>query len=829
MRADLPTGTVTFLFSDVEGSTRLLHELGAEAYANALAEHRRTVREACAAKGGVEVDTQGDGFFFAFATAPQAVEAALEITAALTPAKVRVRIGVHTGTPLLTEGGYVGLDVHRAARIAAAGHGGQVLVSASTARLVEFELRDLGEHRLKDLAAPERIYQLGGGDFPRLKSLYQTNLPVPATPFLGRERELAEVVAILSGDDLRLVTLTGPGGTGKTRLALQAAADVSDDFPDGTWWIPLSALRDPLSIAGSVALPLGVKEVSGTPLRETLVEALTGKRMLLLLDSVEHLLPDAAREVSTLAATSGSVFVVTSRERLHLQGEQVYPVPTLDERDGVSLFTARARSLDPGFEQSGAVAELCSRLDQLPLALELAAARTVLFSAEELLARLGERLDLLRGVRDIDPRQQTLRATIEWSHELLSAEERELFRSLAVFSGSWSYEAAEAIVGADPDNLQSLLDKSLVRRRDSRLGRRYWMLETIQTFAGEQLADSSDADALRDRHLAWYSEAVFARRTLARAREPEALAFFREEEPNVEAAMERALETSDTETAQKLLLGFWFLWMTSGLAAQGDDWAGRVAALPSERTADYAWVLGVAGEFPRFRDDPERALVLKERSLTLFDELGLHEPHHAHGAAAVLSDLCDVLVQLGDVDRATASAQRALELRRSIGDPRGIAHALTGVATVAMSRGAFEEAAERFSETVRLYDSCGQRFEAAGPLAGLGFARQALGDLPGATSAFDDSLTRALESGNRVDAAAARGGLGLVAADEGRTADAVTLLAPAVSETRDLGVQLYVSEEIDSTLEKCRAELGDAAYESAYANGVTTAAILKPD
>ena len=258
MRRDLPTGTVTFLFTDVEGSTRLLHELGTESYAEALAEHRRVIREACARHGGVEVDTQGDAFFLAFPTAPGALAAAGEITAALASGQIQVRIGLHTGTPLLTDEGYVGGDVHRAARIAAAGHGGQVLVSSSTAPLVEIELTDLGEHRFKDLGAPERIYQLGDGEFPALKSLYRTNLPVPATPFLGRERELVEVVGLLDG--ARLLTLTGPGGMGKTRLASQAAGVASDGYPDGVWWVPLAPLRDPALVLETAAQVVGSNE-----------------------------------------------------------------------------------------------------------------------------------------------------------------------------------------------------------------------------------------------------------------------------------------------------------------------------------------------------------------------------------------------------------------------------------------------------------------------------------------------------------------------------------------------------------------------------------------
>ncbi|MBA3735384.1 MAG: AAA family ATPase [Actinobacteria bacterium] len=503
VQRDLPSGTVTFLFSDVEGSTRLLEELGAEEYSKALAEHRRLIREACTRFGGVEVDTQGDAFFVAFPTAPGAVEAAQAISDGLGPGPIRVRLGLHTGTPLVTDEGYVGADVHRAARIAAAGHGGQVLVSASTAGLVQIELRDLGEHRFKDLAAPERVFQLGGDEYPPLRSLRNVRLPVPATPFLGRELELQRVVEFLVRQDVRLLTLTGPGGTGKTRLALQAAAEASDRYPDGIWWVPLAALRDSALLLAAVAQALGVKEQPGRDLDETLTAELAGKRALILLDNAEHLLPEAAEEIARLVPTSGPALLVTSRERLQLQGEQVYPVPTLAERDGVDLFLTRARTLEPAFAANGSVGELCSRLDNLPLALELAAARTTLFSPEQLLERLSQRLGLFKGARDADPRQRTLRATIEWSYDLLAPEEQRLFRSLSVFAGGCTYEAAEEVCGADPDNLHSLLDKSLLRRRDSTFGSRYWMLETIREYAAERLEKSGAAMALRRRHAEW--------------------------------------------------------------------------------------------------------------------------------------------------------------------------------------------------------------------------------------------------------------------------------------------------------------------------------------
>jgi predicted ATPase len=481
---ELPRGTVTFLFTDIEGSTRLLQELGADGYASALAEHRRVLREAFGEHGGVEVDTQGDAFFVAFPTAPGALEAAHEAQQEL---ELPVRMGLHTGTPLLTEEGYVGADVHRAARIGAAGHGRQVLVSTATAALVDSAaLHDLGEHRLKDLSAPERIFQLGDADFPPLKTLYRTNLPIPATPFLGREDELAEVRALLASDDARLLTLTGAGGSGKTRLALHAAGEVAEEYPDGIWWVPLAPLADPADVAPAAARALG----GGG----SLPELVDGRRLLLLLDNFEHVVEAASDVAAVLAECPRADVLVTSRERLRVQGEQVYPVPVLERTQAQRLFVARARAAQPDFEPDEHLEELCERLDDLPLALELAAARTSLLSTAQLIERLGDRLDLLRGGRDAETRQQTLRATIEWSHELLEPDERELLASLSVFRGGWTLEAAERVAGADVELMQSLVDKSLVRRWESG---RFGMLETIREFGAEQVSDDEQAALLR--------------------------------------------------------------------------------------------------------------------------------------------------------------------------------------------------------------------------------------------------------------------------------------------------------------------------------------------
>jgi glutaminase len=442
LRPELPTGTVTFLFTDVEGSTALLAQLGAEEYAKALADHRTLIRQACTSNDGVEVDTQGDAFFFAFPTASGALAAASRFTEQLaTSGPIRVRAGAHTGTPLLGDEGYVGHDVHRAARIAATGHGGQVLVSASTASLVELELTDLGEHRFKDLGSPEHVYQLGSDTFPPLKSLYATNLPVPATAFVGRERELREVVELLDRDDARLVTLTGPGGTGKTRLTLQAAAEASEGFPDGVHWIPLAPLRDETAVGATFAQALQVRDRPGLDIATSIVSTFSTKRSLIVVDNCEHVVGGVADLVGQLVGGCPKVLVVaSSRERLGLQTERIYEVPPMAIGDGHALFVERASTARPGFQPDERVNAICEAVDQLPLAIELAAARVRALSTTAIHERLSGRLGLLASRnRDVEERQRTLEATIAWSYELLDDEERQVLRGLSVFVGGCTF------------------------------------------------------------------------------------------------------------------------------------------------------------------------------------------------------------------------------------------------------------------------------------------------------------------------------------------------------------------------------------------------------
>ena len=489
MRAELPTGTVTFLFTDIEGSTRLLHALGPEAYAEALAEHRRVLREAFAAHDGVEVDTQGDAFFVAFPTATGAAAAALAGRDALEAGPIRVRMGLHTGEPTVTAEGYVGIDVHRGARVAALANGGQVLLTEATAQLLDAQLTDLGRHRLKDFDGPARLLQLGTRSFPPLRTPGTVILPTPATRFLGRERELHAAVELVLTGDPAIVTILGPGGTGKTRFALELARQLAEDADGGTLFVPLATVLDPELVLPTVAEAVGAE----SPEPSAIARRVGDKRTHLVIDNLEQLLPGAARSLAALVAASPALrLLVTSREALGVAAETRFELPPLTSTEAVELFLARAHAVRPGLAPSPAVTTLCERLDRLPLALELAAARTRLIAPDVLLERLSERLDL-PAPRDADPRHATLRATIAWSHDLLTEREQQLFAALSVFRGGATLEAAEAVCDADLDTLASLLDKSLVRRRTDRNGEeRYWMLETIGEFAATRLAENPE-------------------------------------------------------------------------------------------------------------------------------------------------------------------------------------------------------------------------------------------------------------------------------------------------------------------------------------------------
>jgi predicted ATPase len=666
---DLPSGTVTLLFTDIEGSTRLLRELGPE-YEAALAEHRRALREAFAAHSGVEVDTQGDAFFYAFAEAPQAVAAAEAAQTALDSGPVRVRMGLHTGAPALGGEGYVGLDVHLGARIAAAGHGGQVLLSRATHGLLAgIVARDLGEHRLKDFEEAVRIYQLGDAAFPPLKTISNSNLPRPASGFVGREREVAEVAALMQ-DGARLVTLTGPGGSGKTRLAIEAAGDVVGSFGNGVFWIALATLRDPDLVLPTIAEAVGAQG--------DLVSHVGEREQLLLIDNLEQVIDAAPALGATLEACPNLRLLVTSRELLRVSGEVEYEVLPLAEPEAVELFCLRAQ-----LPEGPAIDELCRRLDNMPLALELAAARVKVLPPEQIVERLGQRLDLLKGGRDAEPRQATLRATIEWSYDLLDADEQRLFARLSVFPGC-TVAAAEAVCDADLDVLQSLVEKSLVRRTDDR----FWMLETIREFATQRLDASGEADEIR-RRQAEHAVAI-AESTNLRTERTESGAnrydIALPERENFRAALDWALG-HDPALGVLLMVELEQFWVSHD-PAEGARRLGALLDAAGDLPPDLeAAGLRVLGGTTQVAGDPERGAEFYARSLDLYEQLGdewgiVHLRHRVWTTRAVTEQ--------------QAWLEENLARARALGSLMLEVEAIGGLAWIAHTGGEFDRAAELY-------------------------------------------------------------------------------------------------------------------------------------
>jgi predicted ATPase/class 3 adenylate cyclase len=750
---DLPSGVVTFVFTDIEGSTGLLRELGAETYADALAQHRQLVRAEAMRCGGVEVDTQGDAFFLAFANARRAIEAVQAITEGLTSGPIRLRMGVHTGAPLLTEGGYVGADVHHAARIAAAGHGGQVVISSATAELVGdgFSLVPLGAHRLKDFDHPVSLFQLTDEEFPPLKTIANTNLPTPASSFLGRDDELAEAARELAST--RLLTVTGPGGGGKTRFALELARRVREerfsDYRDGVFWVTLAALRDPALVLDTIAQAVGAQD--------GVHQYIAAKQMLLLVDNFEHVVSPAS-DLSTLLESCPSLtMLVTSRELLRVRGELEYELPPLADDDGVLLFCERAQLL-----ASDDVLELCRRLEGLPLAIELAAARARMLSPRELVVRLSERLDLLKGGRDADPRQQTLRATIEWSHDLLSGEERQVFRRLAVFAGRWTLESAIDVVDADLDTVQSLFDKSLLRRSEDG---RFFMLETIREYARERLEEAGESETVSREHarfmLRCAQDALDEAETWAGARKLEP------ERENLRTAMRWTLDAGEAESSLVLATAYSILCVYRGPFSEGRSWLA--AALQA---------------------DVEHAPA--ERARALLAAAGLAERQR-------------------DLGPAREFAQAGLALARSVDDPTLVVRALMILGVLDGVAGEYGKSESALRDALAFASRAGDERNVREALAMLGWVALARKDYHQARTVIGEGLELSRQAGDARGVFYGTGNLGHVAAREGRYEEALQLLREALL----VGQEQDLQSEADGLQEVAALAAAQRHYEQA--------------
>jgi len=856
-----PSGTITFLFSDIEGSTRLEQGIGTARYAELRERHREILRSAFLVHGGAEQGTEGDSFFVVFGSAREAVAAAIEAQRALAvepwpeDAPIRVRMGIHSGEAGMAGGTLVGLDINRAARIAAVAHGGQVLLSDATRALItsglpdDVHLRDLGEHRLRDLAGPERLVQLDvddlPGQFPAVRSLdaRPNNLPTQLTTFVGRDRELAEALDLLG--QTRLLTMTGPGGTGKTRLSLQVAAAAADGYPDGVWFVALEPVRDPGLVASTIARALGAQDSATRPALETLVDAIGERQHLILLDNFEQVLAAGPIVADILRRCPRVTFIVTTRSALRISGEQEFPVPglpappdisrlsemerlnlpraireldidALNQYEAVRLFIARAVSVKPGFAVTNAnapaVAQISARLHGMPLAIELAAARIKLLTPDQILARLEHHLALLTaGSRDLPERQQTLRGAIAWSYDLLDEGARRLVDRMSVFRGGCDLETAEAVCGPAAElggdlfeALGALVDQSLLRIDEQPADPRFVMTETIAEFASEMLAARGEQEVIRERHARAFLElAERAAPNLSGADQRTWLDRLERDHDNVRAALDWSTDHPAPDVAARLAFALWRFWQQRGYLNEAR------ARFETMVAKDWSLEPAVAAHFAEgfggvayWQADHPTATKYYRHALQIWQQRG----DKREIANALYNDAyADILPFMGlavtelpaeTAQVGTAKLEEALALYREIGDKAGEGNILWGLGSYHYFARAGPEAERWYLESLALHRETGQRTMEAWSLHMLSLATIGREDVGPALGYAQHALRHFRDGGDVAGITLVLDDLASIAVVQGDAPRAVRLYGGARHLQQTTGTDLanYVEE-----------------------------------
>jgi predicted ATPase/class 3 adenylate cyclase len=855
---ELPTGTVTFLFSDIESSTRLVEELDTPTFRELIEKHHALLREIFDENGGVERGSEGDGFLVVFADASSAVRAAIQAQRAIDAAEwpggrsVRVRMGLHTGEG--TRGGddYVGSDIVRAARVAASAHGGQVLISDSTRALchrglpADVSVRFIGEHELKGLDTPERLYQLviAGlpNDFPPPPTggPGAAHVPTRMTSFVGREEELIRLRDLL--EDRRLITLTGPGGTGKTSLAIELAREAASDFPDGAWFVDLTQVNDPALVDSTIASRLGLREEAHRSVFQVLTEHLESRRLMLVLDNFEHLL-DASQVVSDLLGSAPHVnLVITSRSSLNLYGEQAFPVPPLAladpnaledpeqiaTGDAVSLFIERARTVSPDFEVSkdevGVIARICARVDGLPLAIELAASRVRLLTPRQLLERLERHLPALGGsARDRPERQQTLSKTIQWSYDLLEGVEQELFSRVSIFSGGFTIEAAEAI--CDPDGelrinilegLASLENQSLITQRPVAGSSRFEMLEMIREFGRDVLTSSGAFDDVAARHLEYYrGVAEEGRSHLMGPGQADWLDRLEVEHANLRQALHAAIRSSNSSDGLRLASSIWRFWFERGYLREGREWLERLLALDSDAITEHrASAYAALGGLAYWLSDPQTTEKAYEAALDIRRQIG-----DDAAVAEALYDHAFAAAMLNDKDEAQERFHRSMAAAERAGARSLIARNKVSLGLDALMEGDARTAISFLEEALETFRDMDDRFHITWAVGSLGQAYIDVGRLDQGKAAFLEALEISSELGNLPVISAGLRALAMQESALGHHLEAATLTGAVEALQVATGAQSPLPTVVSADLDAARRAMGEEAVSKALVEG----------